>query len=192
MKRLLNVTFLFLIIIFQIEAQDCKVEQNPTTPVLGMEVKASVNHKDNISFYTVEGITDSLIIYFRFNDAWGRTVQIGDSSIIKLENHHHIKLYSLRESISTFKIVPITMGEGKTWYYAFVAWISKNDVKQLSEMPIKNHFPYSKIDEIYYQDRYGYIGLKTRNKRRDSVEFGGKLNAWYRNLRLLAKCALEL
>jgi hypothetical protein len=77
------------------------------------------------------------------------------------------------------------MGEGKTWYYTFVAWISKNDVKQLSEMPIKNHFPYSKIDEIYYQDRYGY-------KRRDSVEFGGKLNAWYRNLRLLAKCALEL
>jgi hypothetical protein len=70
MKRLLNVTFLFLIIIFQIEAQDCKVEQNPTTPVLGKEVKASVNHKDNISFYTVEGITDSLIIYFRFNDAW--------------------------------------------------------------------------------------------------------------------------
>ena len=192
MKYLLNVTFLFLLIIFQTEAQDCKVEQNPTPPVLGMEVKASVNHKDNISFYAVEGITDSLIIEFRFNDVWGRTVQIGDSSIIKLENNHYIKLYGLRESISTFKIVPMTMGEGKTWYYTFVAWISKNDVKQLSEVPIKNHFLYSKIDEIYYQDRYGYIGLKTRNKRRDSVEFGGKLNVWYRNLHQLAKCALEL
>jgi hypothetical protein len=84
------------------------------------------------------------------------------------------------------------MGEGKTWYYIFVAWISKNDVKQLSETLIKNHFLYAKIDEIYYQDRYGYIGLKTRNKRRDKVEFGGKLYAWYRNLCQLAKCALEL
>jgi hypothetical protein len=192
MKRLLNVTSLFLIIIFQAEAQGCKMEQNPIPPVLGMEAKASVNHKDNIFFYAVEGIKDSLIIWFRFNDAWGRTVQIGDSSIIKLENNHHIKLYSLRESISTFKIVPMTMGEGKTWYFTFVAWISKNDVKQLSETPIRNHFLYSKIDEIYYQDRYGYIGLKTRNKCRDSVEFGGKLNAWHRNLRQLAKCALEL
>jgi hypothetical protein len=142
MRRLLNVTFLFSIIIFQTEAQDCKVEQNPTTPVSGIEVNASVSHKDNISFYTVESITDSLIIYFRFNDVWGRTVQIGDSSIIKLENSQHIKLYSLRESISTFKIVPMTLGEGKTWYYTFVAWISKNDVKQLSETPIKSHFLY--------------------------------------------------
>jgi hypothetical protein len=104
-----------------------------------------------------------------------------------LENNHHIKLYNLRGSISTFKIIPMTMGEGKTWNYIFVAWISKNDVKQLSETPIKNHLLYSKIDEIYYQDRYEYIGLKTRNKRRDSVEFGGKLDAWYRNLPQLAK-----
>lgn len=190
MKTLL--TIFLLTFIYTSHAQDCKVEQNPTTPVLGMEAKASVNHKDNISFYAVEDITDSLIIYFRFNDVWGRTVQIGDSSTIKLENNHHIKLYSLRESISTFKIVPFTFGEGKTWYYSFVAWISKNDVKQLSETQIKNHALYSKIDEIYYQDRYGYIGLKTRNKRRDSVEFGGKLNVWYRNIRQLAKCALEL
>lgn len=192
MKRLLNVTFLFLLVTFQIEAQYCKVEQNPIPPVLGMEVKTSVNHKDNISFYAVEGITDSLIIWFHFNDAWGRTVQIGDSSIINLENNRHVKLNSLRESISTFKIVPMTMGEGKTWHYTFVAWISKDDVKQLSETLIKNHFLYSKIDEIYYQDRYGYIGLKTRNKHRNKIEFGGKLNAWHRNLRQLAKCALEL
>jgi hypothetical protein len=190
MKTLL--TIFLLTFIYTSHAQDCKVEQNPIPPVLGIEIKASVNHKDNISFYAVENITDSLIIYFRFNDVWGRTVQIGDSSIIKLGNNHKIRLYSLRESISTFKIVPMTMGEGKTWHFTFVAWISKNDVKQLSEMPIKSHFLYSKIDEVYYQDRYGYIGLKTRNKRRDSVEFGGKLNVWYRNLRQLAKCALEL
>ncbi len=192
MKHLLNVTFLFLVVLFQTKAQDCKVEQNPTSPALGIEVKASVKHKNHFSFYAVEGVKDSLIVWFRFNDAWGRIVQIGDSSIIKLENNHHIKLYSLRESIATFKIVPITMGEGKTWYFNFVAWISKNNVKQLSETPINNHLLYSKIDEIYYQDRYGYIGLKTRNKQRDKVEVGGKINGWNRNLRQLAKCALEL
>ena len=188
MKHLLNITFVSLLIIFQTEAQDCKIEQNPISPVLGMKIKASVIYKDNISFYVLEGITDSLIILFRFNDTWGRTVQIEDSSIIKLENNHQIKLHSLRESNSTFKIVPMTMGEGKTWYYTFVAWISKDDVKQLSEIPIKNHILYAKIYEIYYQDRYGYIGLKTRNRRRDKVEFGGN----YRNIRQLAKCALEL
>lgn len=188
MKHLLSITFLFILITFQTDAQGCKVEQNPIPPVLGMNTKTSVNHKDNISFYALEGVTDSLIVWFRFNDTWGRTVQIGDSSIIKLENNHYIKLYNLRESNSTFKIIPMTMGEGKTWYYTFVAWISKEDMRQLSEIPIKNHILYAKIDEIYYQDRYGYIGLKTRNKFRDKVEFGGK----YRNIRQLARCALEL
>ena len=104
---------LLLSVIYTSDAQDCKVEQNPIPPVLGMNTKASVNHKDNISFYALEGVTDSLIVWFRFNDTWGRTVQIGDSSIIKLENNHYIKLYNLRESNSTFKIIPMTMGEGK-------------------------------------------------------------------------------
>lgn len=189
--KILLTTFL-LIFIYTSHAQDCKVEQNPKLPALGIEVKASVNHKNNFSFYAVEGIKDSLIVYFRLNDVWGRTVQIKDSSIIKLENSYHIKLYSLRESISTSKIVPFTMGEGKTWYFNFVAWISKDDVKQLSETSIKNHLLYSKIDEIYYQDRYGYIGLKTRNKQRDKVDVGSKINGWNRDLRQLAKCALEL
>lgn len=188
MKHSLSITFLFLLIIFQTEAQNCKVEQNPIPPVLGMKTKASIIHKDNISFYTIEGTTDSLIVYFRFKDDWGRTVYVGDSSIIKLENSHQIKLYSLRESIATSKIIPMTLGGLDIWYYTFVAWISKDEVKQLSEIPIKNHILYAKIDEIYYQDRYGYIGLKARNKRRDKVEFGGK----YRNIRQLARCALEL
>jgi hypothetical protein len=190
MKTLISI---FLItFIYTSNAQDCKIEKNPKLPALGIEVKVSVNYKNNFSFYAVDGVKDSLIVWFGFNDVWGRTVQIGDSSIIKLENNHHIKLYSLREGISTSKVVPMTMGEGKTWYFTFVAWISKNDVKQLSETPIKSHILYSKIDEIYYQDRYGYIGLKTRNKQRDKVEVGGKLNGWNRNLRQLAQCALEL
>ena len=115
MKILL--TIFLLVFIYESYAQDCKVEKNPTLPALGMEAKASVNHKNNISLYAIEGIKDSLIIYFRFNDVWGRTVQMGDSSIIKLENNHRIKLYSLRENIATSKIVPFTMGEGKTWYF---------------------------------------------------------------------------
>lgn len=183
---------LLLTFIYTSHAQDCKVEQNPIPPVLGMEVKASVNHKDKISFYTIEGVTDSLIVLFRFMDFWGRTVQVGDSAVVKLKNGHSFKLYSLRESISTFKTPAIALGE-KIWYYTFVAYISKNDVRKLSEIPTKRCFLYSKIDEIYHQDRYDYITLKARNKQRDKAEFGsGKLNAWNRNLRQLANCALEL
>jgi hypothetical protein len=113
MKILL--TILFLTFIYTSQAQDCKVERNPVSPILGMEVKASVNHKEKIAFYTVECVADSLIVCFRFMDFWGRTVQVGDSSVIKLKNGHSFKIYSLRDSISTFKTHAIALGE-KIWY----------------------------------------------------------------------------
>jgi hypothetical protein len=73
---------IFLLIFFHTShGQDCKVEQYPIPPALGIEVNALVSHKNNISFYAVEGVKDSLIIYMRLNDVWERTVQIGDSSM---------------------------------------------------------------------------------------------------------------
>lgn len=183
MKKTFSV-FLLSIMGFYLPAQDCKIDDNPITPIAGLACKESVTQKNIFTFYSIEGVTDSLMLRFQISDLDRRVINLGDSTVVLLKNNYKMKLFNIREHIAQPINLNYGIGTVEAFSFVFTTWISKKDVEQISKHKIQYLRFYSKIEETFETS-------KTNQHKKKNTNFTN-LISYKNNLRQLAKCALEL
>jgi hypothetical protein len=190
MKNFFFTTFLLLLITRNLFSQDCMIDSNPTSPVQGIQFEKSVNYKNYIIFYSLAEVKDSLLIRIEHEDIYRRVVQLGDSCIIKMKNNQSIKLINIQRGIPK-PFVQKFIIDVDMYAFAFTSWISKEDVKILSSDLLQDIIFYSKIEEEYQDTKDSKHKRKYTNYT-DLPKNNMATVIYKRNLRQLAKCALEL
>lgn len=188
MKKSLFTTFLFLLIAFNLSAQDCEVDTNPIPPIQNVVFEKSVTRKNKMHFYLTENTNDSLIIRLQFQDMYRRIVYIGDSAIIQLKNGHKIKLLNINEYVSQPAKLNLVFEYADMYLFAFTAWIHRKDVEMLSQSTLKLLRFHSKINEDFNPTKEN----RFKRKYTDYTELPKMAIVFKSSLRQLAKCALQL
>jgi hypothetical protein len=179
--------FLIIISVYSSFSQKCNVDNNPVPVLKDRLFKNSVNYKDVIYFYSPSIKSDSLLVRLVLLDVFSRTVEVGDSATIFLKNKYKIKLNNAKQSISRSENYNLIFVDIPLYPTTLTGWISKSDVKELSQNNVKKIFIYAPINEDLSQKKKS----KMEKKYQDYAEMNGGF-AWKKNMKKLANCALNL
>lgn len=184
----MKTTFFFLIVsIYSSFSQDCKIDNNPVPPLKDRLLKNSVSYKKLIYFYSTSTESDSLLVQLNFLDVFSRTVNIEDSAMIVLKNKHKIKVINVRQNVSRRESYNLIFVDIPLYPTTFIGWISKNDVKELSQNNIKKILVYATINEDLSQKKKS----KMKKKYQNYAEINGSF-VTRKKMKKLANCALNL
>ena len=184
---ILSLLFLFT---HNLVAQECRIDSNPIPPIQGMVCEKSVNYKNKAIFYSLVEVKDSLIIWIEDEDVYRRIVQVGDSCILKMKNNQIIKLINIQKSVPK-PFVQNFIIDVDMFAFSFVSWISKKDIKIISSDLLQDLIFYAKIEEEYQYTKDSKHKKKYTNYT-DLPKNNMATVIYERNLRQLAKCALQL
>jgi hypothetical protein len=169
-------------------SQECKIDANPLPPHKDFVGSKSVGIKyDIIKFYSVPDSSKHLLYFATLYDVFKRTASPGDSVVILLKNKHKIKLSNLRTF--NYKFDKMNMGVVSIDLFPinFIAWISKEDVKQMADNSIKRVRYFTPVEENNFEKQI----LKPNSK--EKVYFQPTLGIIHRkNIKKVANCALTL
>jgi hypothetical protein len=140
--------FSFMLINFNISfSQDCNININPIPPHKDFDCSKSVGIPDFVEFYSFPDSSNHLLFRTVLSDVFRRVTNSGDSAIITLKNNHKIKLINLRQFNYRQKQMNLVLSNTELYPVTFLAWISKEDVKQMTTNSIKDERYFIPIEE---------------------------------------------
>ncbi len=186
MKKLLFLfSYIFTCSVF---GQECRINNDPVSPLKDIACKSSVGYKDDIQFYSFPDSLNHLLISISVEDYDRRISYPGDSAIVLLKNKRKIKLTNIRNFVPRYRSENLILVDMDVYKFTIMAWISKEDVKQLSKHLIDNIRFHIQIEENFL----ALSDEKVKHKFKAYIDLSRLSHIPHEKIRGIAKCALNL
>jgi hypothetical protein len=168
-------------------SQECKIDTNPLPPHRDFVGSKSVGLYDIVKFYSFPDSSNHMLYVAVISDVFRRISNSGDSAVIILKNNHKIKLVNLRQFMYKFDKMNFGLVTLDMYPVTFMAWITKNDVEQMTLNTIKNVRYFIPIEDNQFVKNVIKPNKKEKLYLQPTLGFTHK-----KRIKKLANCALTL